>query len=252
MGTYKGIDVSHWQGEIDWKKVRNDGIDFVFIKATEGVGYTDPKFKENAKNALAQNFPKGVGAYHFSHITSENDAINEAKHFLEVTKAFNLSGPLALDLETNSANLSKKQLTNAAKTFLDYVEKQSGKKVALYVNKNYLENYINKIDVPIWLAWYKDESRGPGIPCSIWQYTDNGRVNGISEPVDLNIGYSDLTTIQPVQHKKSQNTDVYVVKKGDTLSELALKFNTSVAKLQKLNNISNPNVIFVGQKLKVN
>jgi lysozyme len=238
MKTFKGIDVSHWQGKIDWKKVRHAGIDFVMIKATEGVGFTDPMFKVNAKGALAQNFPKGVGAYHFARITSVADALEEANYFVSVTKEFNFTGPLVLDLETNKAKLNKEQLTMAAEAFLDLVKRESGKNVALYVNKNFHDNYIHKIDVPLWLARYRDESRGPGVECDIWQYTDTGRVEGISGPVDMNIAYGDFTMAK--QSENALNHGEYRTEKGATLSHLAATFKTTIKELLQFNQPSNP------------
>jgi lysozyme len=252
----KGIDVSRWQGVIDWELVKSDGVQFVFIKATEGKGYVDPRFKENVTGAAKAGLK--VGAYHFARFKSKAEAIAEANFFINTVRPYPITWPLVLDLEVNEGGLDREQLTEAAKAFIDTI-KAAGYTAALYVNKNYLDNYIyaDRIGAALWLARYRDFERGPGVQCDIWQYTDKGKVKGITGYVDLNEAYKDFSaptkTAAKQQPKKQPAAAemVYIVKAGDTLSEIAARYNTTVQALQQLNGIKDPDKIYVGQKIKI-
>lgn len=248
----KGIDVSRWQGNIDWKKVKADGIGFVFIKATEGVGYTDPNFAKNVQGAY--NVGLDIGAYHFARFTSKQDAINEAKYFVSVITGKPLNLPHVLDIETNDAGLSYGELTEAVQAFLNYVRENTKHPVMIYTYKSFLNKFKKPSDVPFWYARYGVEK--PDIECDYWQYTDKGKVNGINGYVDLNLLMRDTHPVKVKVAKQSKPTDqpsgdIYIVRNGDTLSEIAKKFNTTVNELVKLNNIKNPDLIYVGQKLLI-
>lgn len=217
----KGIDVSHWQGKVDWKEVAADGVKFVFLKATEAVGHIDKTFLENAKGAKAAGLH--VGAYHFARFKSVASAQAEARHFLLTCEKVGLDWPLVLDLEVNPGELDKGELTMAANAFLQVLE-DAGRSSALYVNKNYLENFIDasKIDVPIWLARYRAFNLGPGVKCDVWQYTDKGKVSGIKGDVDMNHAYTDLT---PKKEKPSGGDTMfkpfYDKRNRDNIAKLA-------------------------------
>lgn len=252
----KGIDVSHWQGLINWDKVAKDGIEYVFLKATERTKYVDRTFKTNA--AAARKAGLHVGAYHFARFKNNTEAREEAEHFVNTVKGSPLNWPLVLDLEVNEGNLNRDKLTEASNVFIDVLQK-AGFAAMIYVNKNYLDNYIyySKIDAPLWLARYREFDKGAGVDCDVWQHTSQGRVNGITGDVDVNHAYKDLT-IQPTGEKTPPKqveqvvkaSGIHKVKPGDTLSEIAAKYKTSVSALQRLNNINNPNKIYVGQNIK--
>lgn len=188
----QGIDVSHWQGNINWNSVAAAGKEFAFIKATTGVGSTDSKFSANI--AGAGNAGVYAGAYHFAtpYTSGVNDAVAEANWFYQV--AGNTFGngylPPVLDLETQSS-LGQTTLSNWAKTFLDRVELLSGVRPILYTSSNYASNYLNAnvIDTELWIANWGVGSPNTGTWDSykFWQTTDSGSVPGISGNVDLDL-----------------------------------------------------------------
>ncbi|KAA6450329.1 glycoside hydrolase family 25 protein [Bacillus swezeyi] len=254
----KGIDVSHWQGSINWKKVAADGIKFAFIKATEGTTLKDEKFETNASGANAAGIK--TGAYHFARFGSKSEALAEARFFLSVAKKVDLSYPLVLDLEVNQRNVSKSVLTDAAVAFLREIEK-AGYFAMIYSGKSFLENCLDESKLKPFALWVARYNNKLGRDADIWQYSSSGKVSGISGNVDMNICYRNglraqaavkTAAVKPVSNKKSvKSNTIYTIKKGDTLSEIAQKYKTTVKALQSLNNIKNPNKIYVGQKLKI-
>lgn len=118
-GNTQGIDVSRYQGNIDWAKVKASGMTFVFIKATEGQTYTDPNYQKNVIGALAAGLM--VGTYHFFRATSTDGAKAEAAHYAntlnKVGGAKALQLPPVMDYENNPGNLSKAQMNTVAKAF---------------------------------------------------------------------------------------------------------------------------------------
>lgn len=255
----KGIDVSHWQGNIDWKKVAKDGIKFAFIKATEGTTLIDKKFKRNVLGANAAGIK--TGAYHFARFGSKSEALAEARFFLSLVKKVSLSYPLVLDLEVNQRNVDKSVLTNAAVAFLREIE-SAGYFAMIYSSKSFFENCLDESKLKPFALWIARYSSKLGRDADIWQYSDSGKVAGISGNVDMNICYraeldskavsTEKAGIKPVSNKKPEKADTtYTVKKGDTLSGIAVIYKTTVKALQSLNNIKDVNKIFVGQKLKI-
>jgi len=99
MNYTKGIDVSHWQGDIDWKKVKGDGIDFAFVKATDGNNWIDPNLKANASGANAAGLT--VGVYHFARFGTVDEAKKEADFFYKTVKNLPINLPLVLDIEVD-------------------------------------------------------------------------------------------------------------------------------------------------------
>ncbi|MGN9866367.1 GH25 family lysozyme [Bacillus swezeyi] len=251
----KGIDVSHWQGDINWKKVAGDGIEFAFIKATEGTTLKDKKFEKNVSGANAAGIK--TGAYHFARFGSKSEALAEAKFFLSAVKKVSLSYPLVLDLEVNKRNVSKSVLTDAAVTFLHEIEKAGY--FAMYSGKSFLENCLDESKLKPFALWVARYSSKLGRDADIWQYSDCGKVAGIAGNVDMNMCYREDLRCQvgrkaetnPKPSKKPGKRTTYTVKKGDTLSEIAQKYNTTVKALQSSNNIKDTNKIYVGQKLKI-
>ena len=193
----KGIDVSHYQKDIDWVKVKNDGIEFAFIS----VGYRgyesgklnlDPKFYDNITGALAAGLD--VGVYIFSQAINTKEAIDEANFVLKHIKGFDISFPLVYDLEDIHKEkhrimyMSKEERTNVALAFCGRIL-QEGYIPMVYTNLYWANDYYDLsliLNYDIWFAQYSD------IPefvydYDIWQYSEDGRVDGISTPVDLNI-----------------------------------------------------------------
>jgi lysozyme len=190
MTQIKGIDVSHHNGNIDWKKVANDGVKFAFIKASEGFIFVDSKFRINVEGANAAGVK--TGAYHYAKFSTVSEALAEAKHFISVVSAVNLTYPVVLDLEEDKKKAGKKVLTEAAVTFLNTV-KATGRTVLLYSGKSFLESNLDESklkDVPLWVARYNTIL---GRSADIWQHSDKGIVPGILGHVDLNWAYRDFS-----------------------------------------------------------
>lgn len=193
-----GIDVSKWQGDIDWAKVREAKIDFAYIKATEGAGYRDPKFRQNIAQAheLAPNIL--IGCYHFARVSStdkigiENDAEIEAASFAKEISLYKscwaLPPMLDLEWDTRTTPIPAKDILLWAKTFLTTIEKLLLTTCGVYTQYSYWLYKMAKSSAlfqhPLWLAGKKQI---PGWDPMIIQTTSKGKVNGISGNVDLDI-----------------------------------------------------------------
>ena len=273
----KGIDVSKWQGTIDWEKVKNAGIEFAIIRSGFGRDSVDPKFKDNITGAQKCGIPCGI--YHYTYALSTDEAKKEVEFFLNTVKGFTPEYPLIVDIEDASiAALGKDTLTKIAQIFCEEIE-AAGYYAMIYSNANWLKNVLDmnvlsKYDV--WLASWTEKPAYDG-NYGIWQYSSNGSVDGISGRVDLDIAYKDYAAIikekglngfgkpqgaqtppqtpaqpsVPVSAPPPAKPTEYTVKAGDTLSAIASKFGTTVATLAALNSIKNINLIYVGQKIKL-
>ena len=193
--TKIGIDVSGWQGEIDFEAVRDAGVEFVFIKVggTKGIDadyYVDSKFIRNIEGFNEVGIP--VGIYFYSYAASSEAAKKDAEWLLEQIKGYKVDLPIVYDWENwsffNEFHLSFYSLTKNAKTFLDAIS-EAGYKGALYSSKNYLEKAWLPLDYETWLAHYTDKTSYEG-DYTYWQLCDNGRINGINGNVDIDIMYS--------------------------------------------------------------
>ena len=196
-----GVDVSKFQGNIDWNKVKSSDVKFAIIRAgnrgyTAGEISEDPYFKSNVENAFRNGIK--VGVYFFSSAINENEAIEEANFVLNLIDKYGLRNkityPIAVDIEDfegarNNA-LSRQEKTNTVKAFCDTI-KNSGYTPIVYSYTYFLENqlYMEQLaQYDTWIAdyygnsWYKRNF-------TIWQYTDKGKINGIEGDVDLNYSY---------------------------------------------------------------
>ena len=185
----KGIDVSYWQGaNTDFKKVKASGIDVVLIRAGFGNSSSqyDKYFSTNYQKAKSAGLK--VGAYWYSYASGIEDAKREAVACLEVIRGKSFDLPIYYDLEESSiANLGYGTCTSIAQEFCNAIEK-GGYRAGVYANANWFSNYLNHNVLAkkysIWLAqWANSHS----LACDIWQYSDNGRINGVSGNVDMNI-----------------------------------------------------------------
>lgn len=192
--TKIGIDVSGWQGEIDFEKIKNAGVEFIIIRVggntgTEKENYVDSKFIRNIE--LANEYDIDVGLYFYSYANSKEHAIRDAKWLLEQIKDYDVELPIAFDWENwnyyNFYELSFYELTEMAEAFLDVLE-EAGYKGMLYSSKNYLEKIWLKTDYPIWLAHYTTKTNYEG-PYYMWQLCDNGQIDGINGAVDIDVMY---------------------------------------------------------------
>jgi len=197
--SHKGIDVSKHQGEIDWAKVAADGVEFAFIRVgNRGYGsgaiVDDPQFEANVVGAITNGIR--VGVYFFSQAITEEEAIEEAQYVLEKVAPYKISCPIVLDVEKVSDSearmnkISKEQRTANTLAFLKEIE-AAGYKTMLYHN---MEMATLKMDMTQledyekWFAYYNKELYYP-YAYSVWQYTDKGKVDGITGDVDMNIAF---------------------------------------------------------------
>ena len=192
--TQIGIDVSKWQGDIDFSKLKTSGVEFVIIRVgssngLNGENFVDSKFIQNVKNANAVGIP--VGIYFYSYASTIDRAISDAKWIVEQIKDYKVDLPIAFDWENwgsfNKFDVSFFGLTNIAKGFMDTI-KDAGYDAMLYSSKTYLENIWLPTSYPVWLAHYTKNTNYTG-EYSFWQMCSNGRVDGISGDVDINIRY---------------------------------------------------------------
>lgn len=193
--TKIGIDVSHWQGDIDFKEVKNAGVEFVYIRVGRGSGIggkyvLDDKFIQNIKGFNKVKIP--VGVYFYSYANNKKDAEKEAKWLLEKIKNYQVDLEIAFDWENWNSfqefDLSFYKLTELAKTFSKTIQK-AGYQSMLYSSKSYLENIWYETDIPVWLAHYIPKTDYQG-KYRIWQLCNNGKVKGIDDNfVDINIMY---------------------------------------------------------------
>ncbi|WP_434758349.1 glycoside hydrolase family 25 protein [Paenibacillus amylolyticus] len=192
-GNTQGIDVSRYQGNIDWAKVKASGMTFVFIKATEGRTYIDPNFQKNVTGALAAGMM--VGTYHFFRGTSVEIAKAEAAHYAntldKIGGAKALQLPPVMDYENNPGNLSRAQMNTVAKAFLTEIQRLTGVKPILYTGNSFAANFDTSLSsYDLWVARYSNTRVPEDHPAwknwTFWQYTDSGKVNGISGNVDMN------------------------------------------------------------------
>ncbi len=198
----KGIDVSVHNGNIDWQKVKNAGIQFAILRAGYGreLSQKYAKFEENYRNAKVAGIP--VGAYWYSYAMTEDEARLEADVFLSVIKGKQFEMPVYFDLEEKKQfDLGKEKVSAIMRAFLEKVEK-AGYFVGLYGSASSLTTHTAddiKSRYTIWLAHWTDKTNYSGA-YGIWQYSSGGTVDGISGNVDLDTAYTDFPAI--IKNKK--------------------------------------------------
>lgn len=199
-----GIDVSYYQGNIDWKKVKNSGVEFVIIRVgyrgygSAGTLVEDPKFKTYLDGATKAGLK--VGVYFYTQAITTAEAKAEAKFVLDRIKGYSLQMPVYYDIESvdydtgrlDSAGLSKAQKTALCTAFCDTIIK-SGYSAGVYANYTWLNYYIDGAGLgkkyPIWLAHYTSNTNYDQ-RMDMWQYSGSGTVSGISAYTDVNVWYS--------------------------------------------------------------
>lgn len=190
--TSFGIDVSKWQGDINFEELKNDGVEFIIIRVgttRNGEYYLDPKFERNISEA--NKYGIKVGLYFFSYSTDIKKSREEALWVIDQIKDYKVDLPIAFDWEDwsnfNDYNISFYELSMSAKAFLDTI-KEHGYDGMLYSSKSYLEYMWFPLDYDVWLAHYTDKTTYKG-KYKFWQLCDNGVVDGIRGNVDINIMY---------------------------------------------------------------
>lgn len=192
MAEIKCIDVSEWQGNIDFGKVKKSGIDCVVLRAGFGreSSQVDAEFEKYYNSAKSAGLK--IGVYWYSYAVDVADARSEARACLEVIKGKKFELPVFYDMEENfQTSFGKVNLTKMAKAFMNEIIK-GGYRAGVYANANWFQNFLDFDELYgtyyIWLAQYYNE---PQFKCDMWQYTSSGEVSGIKGNVDLNVIYSD-------------------------------------------------------------
>lgn len=191
----KGIDVSVWQGVIDWKRVKESGIQFAIIRSSSGPR-VDKMFDYNITEASKAGIL--VGVYHYCYALNPEEAREEARHFIETIKPYRIDYPVMFDFEDNTqANLGREMLTDIAEAFLSEV-KNAGYYPMIYSYRNWLENNLDmdrlseyEVALAEWNVAVPKYTR----PYGIWQYSCKGKVSGIEGDVDLDVCYRDYAKI---------------------------------------------------------
>ncbi|MFX0206925.1 MAG: GH25 family lysozyme, partial [Candidatus Hodarchaeota archaeon] len=195
-----GIDVSHWQGTINWSQVYGGGYRFAFCKASEGTSYTDSTFTTNMNGGTTAGLY--MGPYHYAR-PDVYSATAEATHFVSVIDDYMIDGYMrpALDLEEGTS-LGKTALTDWVINFMTYVEDQTGVEPIIYCNSNYANNYLDSrvTQYDLWIANWDVQTPNTGVwdTWAFWQYTvsDAGYVPGISGRADLDYYNGDLSSLE--------------------------------------------------------
>lgn len=258
---YDGIDVSSWQGNIDFSQVKASGIEIVYIKSSEGFRSVDSYFEQNYINA--KNAGLKVGFYHYVTARSVEDAVRQANFFVSTISGKNPDCKLAMDFES-FGSLNREEINQIALTFMQTVQNASGKDVIIYSDEYNANNTFNSslATYPLWVAQYEVSEptlRNHWSNWAGWQYTDKGEIPGISSYVDRDkftneVFLSDTSEVPDVPTENPDENEGYTtitIRYGDTLSELAIEYNTTVERLVELNNIANPNLIYAGATLIV-
>lgn len=273
----KGIDVSKYQGQIDFSAVKRSGVDFVIIQAGYGreARQKDPYFEINYQRAKAAGLH--VGAYWFCYATDPEDAKREAAACIEVIKGKLFDFPIFYDLETDAKSgyypFSKgKEHASALVTAFCTALEKAGYFAGLYISRSPLQTHITKEVAErftLWLAEYGSRLNYSG-KYGIWQYSSAGRIVGVIGNVDLDdakINYPDIIINGGFNNYKKSSEPAkpepapapepaeqyinYKIQKGDTLTAIAKKYGTTIQTLKKINNIKNVNLIYAGDILKI-
>lgn len=191
-----GIDVSKWNGSIDWNAVKNSGISFVIIRcgyrgSSTGVLVEDPTFKRNIQGATAAGLK--VGVYFFTQAINEVEAVEEASMVISLIKGYSISYPVFIDTEKANGRadgLDRATRTAVCRAFCETI-RNAGYSAGVYASKSWYNDnlsYGSLSGYRIWLAQYASEATFSS-RYDMWQYSDKGTVSGISGKVDMNISY---------------------------------------------------------------
>lgn len=207
-----GVDLSHWQGDVDFAKMAAADVKFCFFKFTEGTTHSDDRALQYLNDARVQGLP--CGAYHYFH--PKYDPIAQAEHFLITMAAHEKAAgelllPPALDVEVKA---SATVLQKGILSFLEHVEKMHGVTPILYTSPGFWRSYVGRWDeivhFPLWVAHYGTSYPSqfyPWVHWLFWQFTSAGRVPGCAANIDLNLfpgTWTDLLKICKRSSSKSK------------------------------------------------
>lgn len=257
------IDISEFNGKVDFTKVKETATDGIIIRAGyrgagSGTLVKDKKFETNITGAVG--FP--VGIYFVTQAITEQEAREEARFCLDLVKDFDTVLGVYWDSENyngkgraDAGKLTRQHRTDLAIAFCQEIEAH-GLTAGVYASLSWFTNYLDYSRLKsykLWIAKYSDIA--PNLAYNGWQFTDKGRVDGISGNVDVS-HFEDIRKPQGLKDEEltevnPEVTETYTVKQGDTLSTIANKYGKTVAYLQYVNGIKDPNKIYIGQEIKI-
>lgn len=258
---YRGIDISEFQGEIDFEEVRRSGIEAVYIRVGAGE-YTDEYFAENYERAKAAGLK--IGFYHYVTARSVDEGRRQARFFASLAAGREPDMRLAMDFEY-FGSLSVSQINAISEAYLDELTALTRREAAIYSDLSNARNIFSRAlaeKYPLWAAQYGADEPSANGKWREWvgfQYTDEGRVGGIYGNVDRNIFtegifLSDSGRIdgekRTTVRARTRTLTVYV-RAGDTLWAIAREYGTTVEAIARENRIADPNRIFAGERLRI-
>ncbi|MBD9210199.1 MAG: LysM peptidoglycan-binding domain-containing protein [Ruminococcaceae bacterium] len=258
---YRGIDISEFQGEIDFEEVRRSGIEAVYIRAGAGE-YTDEYFAENYERAKAAGLK--IGFYHYVTARSVEEGRRQARFFASLAAGREPDMRLAMDFEY-FGSLSVSQINAISEAYLDELTALTKREAVIYSDLSNARNIFSRAlaeKYPLWAAQYGADEPSANGKWREWvgfQYTDEGRVGGIYGNVDRNIFtegifLSDSWRIdgekRTTVRARTRTLTVYV-RAGDTLWAIAREYGTTVEAIARENRIVDPNRIFAGERLRI-
>lgn len=195
--SIRGIDVSSHQGVIDWKRVKEDGISFAMIRCgyrggTEGLQHVDERFEQNMEQAIAQGID--VGVYYYCSAITMDELEEDANLVLQLVKDYDLKYPIAFDMEIYDESIGRinaltvDEKTQMALAFCDRME-ENGYRSMIYGNKSWLKEHLAFDQIRGHSLWYAGYVESPTLvePFDMWQFTNQGSIDGIEGSVDLNV-----------------------------------------------------------------
>lgn len=258
---YRGIDISEFQGEIDFEEVRRSGIEAVYIRVGAGE-YTDEYFAENYERAKAAGLK--IGFYHYVTARSVEEGRRQARFFASLAAGREPDMRLAMDFEY-FGSLSVSQINAISEAYLDELTALTKREAVIYSDLSNARNIFSRAlaeKYPLWAAQYGADEPSANGKWREWvgfQYTDEGRVGGIYGNVDRNIFtegifLSDSGRIdgekRTTVRARTRTLTVYV-RAGDTLWAIAREYGTTVEAIARENGIVDPNKIFAGERLRI-
>lgn len=258
---YRGIDISEFQGEIDFEEVRRSGIEAVYIRVGAGE-YTDEYFAENYERARAAGLK--IGFYHYVTARSVEEGRRQARFFASLAAGREPDMRLAMDFEY-FGSLSVSQINAISEAYLDELTALTKREAVIYSDLSNARNIFSRAlaeKYPLWAAQYGADEPSANGKWREWvgfQYTDEGRVGGIYGNVDRNIFtegifLSDSGRIdgeKRISVRARTRTLTVYVRTGDTLWAIAREYGTTVEAIARENRIVDPNRIFAGERLRI-
>lgn len=258
---YRGIDISEFQSEIDFEEVRRSGIEAVYIRVGAGE-YTDEYFAENYERAKAAGLK--IGFYHYVTARSVEEGRRQARFFASLAAGREPDMRLAMDFEY-FGSLSVSQINAISEAYLDELTALTRREAVIYSDLSNARNIFSRAlaeKYPLWAAQYGADEPSANGKWREWvgfQYTDEGRVDGIYGNVDRNIFtegifLSDSWRIDGEKRttvRAGTRTLTVYVRAGDTLWAIAREYGTTVEAIVRENRIADPNRIFAGERLRI-